>query len=166
MNVCAAVTFRQFIANLLFNLQRMPTLNNLYDQLSTVISEYDDCVLTCSIPFARRRRRPPTTADSAASDLFNFNDDYGFNFIPRVSRRSDGRRRQQKIAAASDSPGDLIPSARQSREGAMTARRKPVESQVSTPNGALSVLALTLFGSKHLRCIADERGCDVSEELK
>jgi len=51
-----AVTFRQFVANLLYNLQRMPSLSSLYRELSDVVIRYDDCVLTCSIPFTRRRR--------------------------------------------------------------------------------------------------------------
>ena len=52
-----AVTFRQFVANLLYSLQRMPSLSSLYRELADVVIRYDDCVLTCSIPFARRRRR-------------------------------------------------------------------------------------------------------------
>jgi len=51
-----AVTFRQFVANLLYNLQRMPSLSALYRELSDVVIRYDDCILTCSIPFTRRRR--------------------------------------------------------------------------------------------------------------
>ena len=52
-----AVTFRQFVANLLYNLQRMPSLSSLYRELSDLVIRYDDCVLTCTIPFTRRRRR-------------------------------------------------------------------------------------------------------------
>ena len=52
-----AVTFRQFVANLLYNLQRMPSLSSLYRELSDLVIRYDDCLLTCSIPFTRRRRR-------------------------------------------------------------------------------------------------------------
>ena len=52
-----AVTFRQFVASLLYNLQRMPSLSQLYRELSDLVIRYDDCMLTCSIPFARRRRR-------------------------------------------------------------------------------------------------------------
>ena len=62
------MTFRQFVANLLHNLQRMPTLSSLYRELTDLVVRYDDCLLTCSIPFARRRRRlgggsPGGTAD-------------------------------------------------------------------------------------------------------
>jgi len=58
-----AVTFRQFVANLLYNLQRIPSLSSLYHELSDVVIRYDDCLLTCSIPFTRRRRRPGTATE-------------------------------------------------------------------------------------------------------
>lgn len=141
----------------------MPTLNGLYDQLSTVIAEYDDCVLTCSIPFARRRRRPKTpNADAEAAFELRNAIDIG-SFKSPVNARTVGRRRQPNVAAAplSDSllllpppqavaAGDVVQPDRRSR-------RKSDDS--SSPNSALSVLALTLFGSRQMRCVDSDGGC-------
>ena len=63
-----AVTFRQFVASLLYSLQRTPALSSLYRELTDLVVRYDDCVLTCSIPFARRRRRTLSPPGGAADD--------------------------------------------------------------------------------------------------
>jgi len=130
----AAVTFRQFVGNLLFTLHRMPTLNNLYDQLSKVVADYDDCVLTCSIPFARRRRRL-SVVDTPATGLLDV--DVPRLQIPTVNSHSQSRDpwRRQQLTVASETPRSLtqdVPSDRPAT-AAITSRRKILE---SSPPGA------------------------------
>ena len=75
----SAVTFRQFIANLLRNMQRMPALAQLYRELSDVIARYDDCKRTCEIPFTKRQS---TSGPSAAA----FDAAFGRRLLMRLLR--------------------------------------------------------------------------------
>ena len=50
----SAVTFRQFVTNLLWSMQTKPRLASLFLELTNMIARYDDCMQTCDIPFTKR----------------------------------------------------------------------------------------------------------------
>jgi len=57
LRVFVAVTFRQFVANLLTTLSTMTQLSHIRQDLLELTRRYDDCMRTCEIPFTKRDHR-------------------------------------------------------------------------------------------------------------
>ena len=59
----SAVTFRQFVANLLSTLSTMTELTHIRirQDLLDLTRRYDDCMRTCEIPFTKRSQRKKST---------------------------------------------------------------------------------------------------------
>ena len=57
----SAVTFRQFVANLLSTLSTMTDLTHIRQDLLDLTRRYDDCMRTCEIPFTKRSQREKST---------------------------------------------------------------------------------------------------------
>ncbi|KAI0227986.1 hypothetical protein LSAT2_021523, partial [Lamellibrachia satsuma] len=56
-SIFSAVTFRQFVANLLTTLSTMTELSHIRRDLLEMTRRYDDCMKACEIPFTKRDQR-------------------------------------------------------------------------------------------------------------